>query len=287
VIARRAIQALFLGTCLLFPLNSHAIVLDWNAVNWTSTWGSPAAASVSQAFTVEGVTVTITVARGGSTGTGEVSNPTGTPDDVNTPVSTGGQEGLMVDVDFNNMTTAFDYTPVGGDDYLTFTIAFSTTVAYVNFDLWDIDLGNDGTPSHYQDVVIFDSAGANPTLSLTAGNTDSEIFTDNDGNSATRGIATLGSTTNTGNEDDTSGTANVNVNYGSTGVTSVSFRYYSGNGTRNGTDVNLGTTDPTLQRISLGDITFVPEPSTWVSGGLLALLLIGHGLHRKRVRAAS
>lgn len=279
---------MILGAFLLFPSYSHAILLDWDAVNWTSTWGGTPPTSVSQAFTVEGVTVTITVARGSNTGTGEVSNPTTTPDDVNTPVTNaGGEQGLMVDVNYNNMTTNFDYTPVGGDDYLTFTIAFSTTVNNVSFDLWDIDLGNDGTPSHYQDVVIFDNAGTLPSLSLVAGNTDSEIFTDNDGNSAIRGIATLGLTNNTGNENDTSETGNVNVNYGSTGVTSVSFRYYTGNGTRNGTDVNLGTTDPTLQRISLHDITFVPEPSTWISGGLLAMLLAGHGLRLRRARAVS
>lgn len=285
---RRCIYVMILGTGLLFPSSSRAILLDWNAVNWTSTWGGTPPTSVSQAFTVEGVTVTITIARGSNTGTGEVSNPTSTPDDVNTPVTNAANEqGLMVDVDYTSRTSNYTYAGGATDDYLTFTIAFSQTVNNVSFNLWDIDLGNDNTPSRYQDVVIFNNSGVLPTLSLQAGNTDSEIFTDASGNSAVRGIASLGSSTNTGNENDTSETGNVNVYYGTTGVTSVSFRYFSGDGTRNGTDINFSSGNPTLQRISLSDITFVPEPSTWAAGGLLALLLAGHGLRSRRMRAVS
>jgi hypothetical protein len=266
---------------LLFAQSDAAVQLDWNAVDWTQSWtpGTSGNATVSQTFQNvqgSGIAVTLTLTTGPNTSVNADGLATGgsnnipLPDDLSgAPLTNGtsGQQALMVDANFSNIN----------NDYITFTISFSKPVQGVNFNIWDIDYGNrssNGTTSYYRDVIsTFSANGAAPTgLTLTAVGSDVQA---NNTTDVLRGIATNGSTSNWGNENDTTNKGNGKVDFGSQQVTSVSFRYSSDYAGPSGTN-------STLQRIALDDINFtlvtaVPEPSAALLGGLGLL-----GLLRRR-----
>lgn len=249
---------------------TQAAVLDWDVVNWTSTFGS--GTSASQTFTnanSSGVDVTITVAAGPSTTNAELSSSASLPDDTNSTISHNydTQTALMVDVNFTDNT----------NDYVQFTIQFSKAVANVNFELWDIDLGNSGTTSRFQDVVqtfTKNGSAATPTFTLLGSNSadgNTNVDASIVGNTIV-GIASNGSTTNLGNENDALNSGDVRVSYDGGGITSISFQYWSGDGSPP-LGSPFGTTNTTLQRIALADINFTPVPE--VFSGMGALVVCG------------
>lgn len=248
--------------------SSIAAVLDWNAVDWTARFGSGTTAS--QTFNNvdgSGVNVTITVTAGPNTGNGELNDPTNLPEDTNTPISHNyetAQQALMIDANFTNRT----------NDFITVTISFSQTVYGVSYELWDIDLGNSGV-STYQDRITLDRSNQTITI-LGSNNADGSTAVDaavqaGTNNTVIRGIATSGSTSNLGNENDALNSGDVRVDYGGGGLTSLSFTYTSGDGSPVAGPFGNNTT---LQRIALGDITFSPVPEVFSGGGALAACVI-------------
>ncbi|MEO0453929.1 MAG: hypothetical protein AAFY98_07310 [Verrucomicrobiota bacterium] len=295
---------LALGT----SLRAQSGTLDWDSVTWDETWTTgfffvTNSNPLSETYNINGVNVTVEVSRndpttsGGSSGLfasttdGEVANRTSTPNNAATPITnSGGEAGLYVDVNYDSRVDT--NTATYGDtsaDFIQYTISFDTAVTEVSFDLWDLDLGNSGG-STYQDVVLFDPNGPDYTLvNRDSSDPDVEIYTTGDGTEGLRGVGTTANqavgtiTTNPGNGNDTFNSGDVGVSFSNSdnsSFTSVSFRYFSGDG--DGSVVSIPA-DPTLQRISLHDVFFaVPEPSTWV--GAAVLLTIGSvTVFRRRV----
>lgn len=266
---------------LLVP--APAAVLDWNAVNWTTTFGG--GSSATQTFnnvSGSGVNVTITIAGGPNTGNAELPNSGSLPNDVNTPISHNyetGREALQVDADFSNTA----------NDYVRFTITFSKTVYGVNFQLWDIDLGNSAGVSTYQDVVqnfTVNASSVTPTFTLLgSNNADGSTAVDAQISAGTiRGIASAGSNTNLGNENDALNSGDVNVDFGTANGTTFVFEYWGGNGSGAGVSI---PSNSTLQRIALYDIFFTPIPEVFSGGGALAICALAIGaslLGRQRWR---
>lgn len=274
-----------------------AFTLDWDSVNWSSSqqWGDGDGATPNPATTTfnnvngSGVNITISVSRGPNTTEIEAQAGEGGtyPTDTNNPVTIAAllpdPQSLQVSLDSTNTGDSskldLSYADETGDDYLLFTISFSKAVYGVNFELWDIDLGNSIT-SQYQDLVLFSTEVAAPTLGVVATDAingqDLEVFTAADaGYTGFRGrgthtSATNFSTTALGSENDTLGTARGSVSYGTNILTTISFKYGAGTGALNsGTNITLG--DATLQRITLADIQFsvIPEAGTALAGACL------------------
>jgi len=266
------------------PRAAQAFVLDWNAVDWTQTWSANPSGTMSQTFNnvnASGVNITIQIERGPNTGATEPQNTANLPNDTTSNITHNWeptQEALMVDVDYTSAT----------NDFVRFTITFSQTVYNVNFDLWDIDLGNSGG-STYQDVIrnFTATGGAAPVITALGsgtldgfGENDVDVSIQGTGtNQVVYGISTLGSTTSLGNEDDAFNSGDVNVNYNGAGVTSVRFEYWSGTGSFSGVSI---PTNNTLQRISLADINFSDTPE--VLSGFGALAACAAVLMRRRPR---
>jgi len=273
---RFSLPILFLALGLTLA-QGQTSVIDWDNETWTDPWstGNP----ISQTFNLTGVDLTLTLERGPNTGAGEVGNAATLPQSTNTPISDGpgGDNSLLVDIDYNTRATNTNYANAS-NDFITYTMSFSAPVEEVSFELWDIDLGNDSIffgiiQSRFQDIILFDPNG--PDFTATPLGTDAEVFTTDDGIDGIRGRATNNQTNLLGNENDLNGEGNVAVtfrNSDNSKFTSVSFRYLSGDGTRNSTNISFASTNPTAQRIALHDITvIVPEPATALS----ALLLLG------------
>lgn len=241
----------------LFPAGASGQVstLDWDTVDWTATWNSVSGRTVSQTFDVDGVDVTISITRPVS---GDFAGST-RPDDTSTPIARSSGQGLVVDAVFDELYT----------DTIEFSITFSETVYDVNFEIWDIDLGNFLVLfSRYQDIV----SGFSGDPTLTAVGSGSDVNIDNTNNVLT-GVASNGRNFFVlGSENDSQTSGDVRVDYGGTRLTSVSFQYSSGDdlGILPGSDFS-----PSLQRIALGDISFtvVPEPSTILVAALVSIFL--------------
>lgn len=278
-------RSLILALAAFACVSARAAVLDWNAVNWTTTFGTGTTAS--QTFNnVDGTTVdvTITVSAGPNTANSELINAGTLPDDVSTPINHNynpTDQSLLVDVNYTNRN----------NDFVRFTITFSEAVSNVNFELWDIDLGNNPGVSTYQDLIqnfTQNGSATSPTFTLLGSdNQDGSTAVDAAivGNTIV-GVGSNGSTTSNGNENDALNSGDVRVLYSGSGITSVSFEYWSGSGVP-----PLGSalpTNPTLQRIALHDILFTAIPE--VNTGLFALLACGMAvgaslLGRERYRA--
>jgi hypothetical protein len=256
------VKRIWLALIIAAAQTAQASVLDWDnaTIDWTQTWTSNAVFSINQTFNNvdgSGCNITITLTRGNSTFLNEVNGTSGTqPNDDQTPITFNSESSLRVDVDYSNRT----------NDFVTYTITFSQPVVNATFQIWDIDLGNTSGTSTYQDVI--GNFTGTPTLT-TVGNATDLIVS----GSTFRGIASLGSNSSLGNENDNDGTGRGLVDYSdllADQLTSLSFTYFSGNGSGAGVSI---PTDPTLQRISLHDIYFtvVPEPSTWAAAAALAV----------------
>jgi len=224
-------------------LPSSAFVLDWETPSTGSNWtsGSPTISNVDGS----GINITVTVS-----GDNIINS---TPAVTNTPISTQNNS-LLTDVNWDG----------SGADTLSFTISFSGTVDSVSLNLLDIDRGNFFFLSQYQDRITNISATgtsvSSPTLSTSLDNSlsGSDII----------GVASNGdSTLVLGNENDALTTGNASISFTGNDIDQITFAYTKG---------PLSPADPTLQRISLGNIIFtVPEPSTWTAGILVILLALG------------
>jgi len=234
-------------------------MLDWNAVNFTDTFSGGGDTTLSQTFTNvdgSGISVTITLELGSSTAQSELVNFADNNTDFN---GRGGALDLFVDYNDASGGNASRAT-----DFVKVTISFSQPVINAAFQLWDVDYSN-GDSGKYQDVVrkfVTDTA-VSPSLSLVSGSPRAQLFTDVDGGAA-RGIDAA---------SDAGIAGDMNVNYGTNMLQSISFNYVPGDGTNNSEGLPLFTVadvQPTGQHIGLSAITFSAVPEVFSGRGALA-----------------
>ena len=253
----------------LFPALSHAVVLDWDTVDWT-------AGSFSQTFTnVQGsgmdVTITLSI-----TGASFASwNGQTQPDDNSRLGGDGGSgQGELYD-SYGNLSEEslhlhMDSVQNNFRGYIDVKIEFSQAAAGVSFQLFDIDRGGDGdTTRTFEDVIgdiqaTRDGSQVDPaTVSYDSSGIN---MTYRDGSPVYRGSYYSPDAPN----------SVLDLAWNTQVVDSVSFRYYAG---------NLTNSTPGTQGISISDIEFynaVPEAGTMTAGVLLFAGLCALEFRRRR-----
>ena len=256
----------------LFPALSHAVVLDWDTVDWTG-------GSFSQTFTNvqgSGMDVTITLSITGASfasWNGQVQ-----PDDNN---RLGGDDGYPYQAQGEGVDSSgnpseeslhlhMDSVQNDFRGYIDVQIAFSQAATGVSFQLFDVDRGGDGDTTRTFEDVIGDIQGtrdgsqiAPSTVSYDSSGIDEDT---RDGSPIYRG----------GYYSPDASNSVLGLSWDTQVVDSVSFRYYAG---------DLTNSTPGTQGISISDIEFnnaVPEPGTMTAGVLLLAGLCALELRRRR-----
>jgi MYXO-CTERM domain-containing protein len=256
----------------LFPALSHAVVLDWDTVDWT-------AGSLSQTFTnVQGsgmdikITLSITGANFASW-----NNQT-QPDDNNrlggddgNPYQAQG-EGVDANGDPSEESLHLHMDSVQNDfrGYIDVKIEFSQAAAGVSFNLFDVDRGGDGDSTRTFEDVIGDVQGTRngSQVAPTTASYDPAGITEDSRNGSPiyRG----------GYYSPDASNSVLGLGWNTQVVDSVSFRYYAG---------DLTNSTPGTQGISISDIEFynaIPEAGTMTAGVLLLAGLCALELRRRR-----
>lgn len=231
-----------------------ASVLDWDLVDWTDT-----TAPYSQAFVVNGVTVTVSI-------TGDVNrfttiNGDTAPDDNTHQTGGTGGESLYLAMNYTADTQA-----------ITITITFSAMVTNVSYSIFDIDFTNNGFTDQIRTI-----SATNGTTTYAASITDSGAGnTVNIANNNTTSATVTGDGTAAEGTDD----GNATFAFGANNVNSITFTY--------GNDPATTPADPSQQSIGLGDINFtiVPEPSTSFAAAFVVLAAGFHGWRRRSTFSA-
>lgn len=161
----------------------------------------------------------------------------------------------------------FDNSQDDPNDYISVTLSFSSAQSNLAFSILDIDQEgwDDGV-----DIVYNGSVNVFSNTSIWSyGQTNASLRTviaDNEGY-----FVGWEGDDDRANPDQNYG--NLNLNFYSIPVTSVTIRFFS-------TD-DLGTSNPTAQKIGISDLYVVPEPPALLAGTFLVLLLL---LARRRLR---
>ncbi|NJK92798.1 MAG: hypothetical protein HC904_13835 [Blastochloris sp.] len=241
----------------------QAVTFDWDMVDWGT-------GNLTQSFDFDpsnpGNDITITIS--GDTGTikSPHSGSNFSPDD--NELATGGfagEETLLLSVDF---------TQDNGNQSLIVTIQFHYVYGVDNTSFILTDVDRNTTSQNFIDVISdWDASyGAGPSFYPTLTPSASNFI------GGTNGTSTVFAEGSSSNPDNASG-GNVTVSL-TNSIDQISFIYTSGN--------VPSSSNPTSQSIGLHDITFtpaVPEPSTWITGGLL-LLWVLYSQFRRRNRLA-
>ena len=249
----RTFPKLFLLAALLLPAAVvSADQLNWDAVTQTN-------GSLNNNFTVGSTLVNVAIS--GTTAGLTTTTAGGT---VNAPAITADYTGGLAPVQ-NSLALATDFAD--NTSSITVTVSFKTldgatprSVSSVNFQLFDVDLGNASFVDQVRNIQAMLGVAVTQPAAVT-GTAGGNTVT---GSSATSfvvtGAAPIGNAT---------GGANVTVDFGAQALTSFSFTYG-----------NAGTApaNPNRQGIALHDINFipVPEPSvvSLVAGlGVCALVI--------------
>lgn len=163
----------------------------------------------------------------------------------------------------DNMLLAADYPDRDRlGNYIDVSFSFSKPVRTVSFSLNDVDRGGTSSSAYWEDVI--ENLSGDGTASFVGSEITVDTTTD-PGDTLYRG-----QDYNNWNSD-----SRLTLFWDSA-VSNVSFRYAGGENTRR---------NPGYQIIGMGNITFyeaVPEPSTYIFGGLISLAMIGFIIRRKR-----
>lgn len=226
----------------LWPTPANALVLDWSSVTWTP-------GSLTQSYdldpTIPGDEITITI-------TGDTADFfAGAP--LISQTVTGGTGGDALELHLNLQKAT---------DQITVTVTFNYALGVdgVSFDLFNVDADAKNNPEYIDQISnITGQFGTNSAFgALITPSTDNTVS----------GTGTGQTVTGTTNDALTSGDANVNIDFGTNALTSFTFTYGNGPGSRN---------NPKDEEIGLYDIYFhprVPEKGTlW--GALAACSMIG------------
>jgi len=243
--------------------SANALVLDWDAVNWTP-------GSLNNAYDIDPATPgnDVTVAVTGNTAqfqTAIVGSNSQTPAITNS--HDGGlnpaQKTLTLAVNFTSRSEAITIK-------VDFSALYTLGVQNVSFVIFDVDFSNNSdNNSTFRDQLRSISALSidgitqiAPTITVSANNSLS-------GSGLAQVVNGTRSTVDTGTG---SGAANVPFNSGSNAIQSFTFTYGSGSGT---------VSNPTYQHSGLHDISFKPVPEinpmlasmfACLAGGVLAWL---------------
>lgn len=266
------------GLAATMMATGNTAILDWDNVNWN-------AGSTNQTFyNVEGSGVDVTISLSLSNDTNWYPKPyswnngeyakTEWLDDSRDDNKEFGGDGYTQNEESLNLGVNF-----ASDDrthsYLDVTISFSKSVQGVNFELLDVDsygynyVGGYETGIQFVDVIeqieseFQGSTGADGNVSYDSSKIDT----------ATNGNDTLyyGNTIlNDGGHDQSDNPASVLNIYWGVPVDAISFRYSPGSDS---------VRNPGQQAIGLSDISFmsytpVPEPSTYIMGGLSSFFIL-------------
>ncbi|MDX6766763.1 MAG: PEP-CTERM sorting domain-containing protein [Candidatus Methylacidiphilales bacterium] len=245
----RVLRVGMTAACLMYLIPCKADTLNWGAagIAWT-------AGNLTQSFTVNGTTITITV----SGNTGQIINQFGgpTPREANNLTPGTGSPSLHLAADYTNTTQS-----------LTVTFTFSRQIANLAFTIYDVDYSASGSPFQDQIRNISASFGTSTYNATVTASTANQAANSGLANATITGIAT--------NVDGSAGgDGNGGISFGSQGITSASFTWGSGPG---------APTNPFQQWIAISnlDYTVVPEPSTWVGLVLLIVLVLGYEIRRR------
>jgi len=256
---------LFLALAVLHLPRAQGLVLDWNAPG--VDWPDPLPRVLSQSFDIDpgnpGNDITINIAEVGGTGFltvhGSGNQP---PNDV--AYHTGGTPGnqsLFLNVNFDEEN---------GLDYIEITIIFNYTLGVNNltFSVFDVDRVTTGGQNFIDALTNFAGTFGASTVYPT--------LTGSSANTITGSGATIRADGTGGNPDASAG-GNVSINFGSSPVSQVVFRYASG-------DVPGVNANPTSQSIGFSAVTFdavVPEPSVYISALLLLAGISAYEIRRR------
>lgn len=253
---------LTLAACFLFcAMPAHALFLDWSTVTWVP-------GSLSNSYDVDplhaGNDVTITL----SYTTNNNINPflPDFVDGVQTPAINSNLEGGQ-GAGTLSLNLAMDLTRQA--DYITVTVAFSNDylqgVEGVSFALFDIDRDN-GTALYIDRINVISATAADGVTPVapTISGVGSDV--------ALSGTGLNQVLTGTGPAPDTgigSDSGNATIGFGSTGITSFTFRW--------GVPLN-NANNPIPMNISFGDINFTPVPEINPAWSALISCLVATGL---------
>ncbi|MGV3757044.1 MAG: hypothetical protein ACO1QS_16815 [Verrucomicrobiota bacterium] len=227
----------------LLPASAQAVVLNWDAVNWTS-------GSLSQSFDIDsnnaGNDITITI-------TGDTDEfVVGPVDNTNL---TGGlspaQEGLFLNMNYSDVSESIRIT-------VTFHYAYG--VEDVSFSIFDIDEGAD---SYRDRIDLLGKSMSNGLVAPTTitGSPDNQVR-----NSGTTNVYVRGNDSTS----DTSGDANADYTFSGTNVIKE-FTFVYGNH-------STAPDNPGNQWITLHDITYTPKIPEWHPGliaSFACMMLVG------------
>ncbi|MDX6766762.1 MAG: hypothetical protein SFU85_08220 [Candidatus Methylacidiphilales bacterium] len=228
----------------------RAVTLDWGNVDWTTN-------AFTQAFDIDasnpGNDIRITFSGDTASNNDDVfaGSTTGpSPDD--TTFSTGGitpaadGESLYIQIRYadNNNGAA--------NDQITVTIDFLYTfgVQNVTFTVFDVDDRAGEWEDRLDTFRGYNSANTTTSFADLTGSVGNNVANSGTASASVNGTADVGPT---------SGNANVAVVFNDATMNSISFRWTNQDAARG------------YQWIAIHNITYtpVPEPSTWVAGGLL------------------
>lgn len=232
------------------------MTLDWDGVTWTP-------GSLSNSYDIDplkaGNDITVTL----SGDTGQFAPKGGSPIPANLNIIEGGlspvQKSLVLHVDLANQSQAITVA-------VDFSALYTAGVSNVSFTIFDVDFSSGGFQDQLRSITALSIDGTTliaPTITTSSANSRT-------GTGLSQVVTGLSGNTDTGA---TSGNGNVTISFGSAAIKSFTFIYGSG---------ATAPTDPTLQGISLHDITFTPVPEinpAWSSLGsclLAAALILRH-----------
>ncbi|HEY1174263.1 MAG TPA: hypothetical protein VGH19_23050 [Verrucomicrobiae bacterium] len=225
-------QLVLVALCIL-PFQSHAVILDWDSVNWSS-------GNLTGSFDIDssnpGNDITITIS--GATGylAQDVNDVTDLTGGYNSPA----QQALFMNMNYDSRNSTL---------IVTVTFNYAQGVQDVSFSLFDVDRSNAGSDSGYTDKIVL--LGKNLNNTLVAPTT---ITTSSD--NAKTGTGTNVYVYGTDGASDTSSSGN--VGYGFTGTNTInSFTFTYGN---ENSGSYAAPNNPGNQWISLFDITYTPRP---------------------------
>ena len=239
-------------------------MVDWDTLTWTP-------GALTNSFDVDsgnaGNDVTVSVS--GDTAALTTSLVTGTP---MTPAITRGFDGgfspghntLELAVNFASNAQALTVT-------INFAASYTNGVAYVSFNLFDIDFAN-SSGNTYQDLIKSISATSTTGTSIAPTITGVGANTTLAGTGLTQTLTGNTSTVDTGAG---SGNANATITFNATNIKSIAFTYSSTSMFAN----------PTYQHIGIDDITYTVVPeinASWLSLFLCTSLATWSTLRRHK-----
>jgi len=241
-------------TAFWWAVQAKGAILDWDQSYGTWTAGAPAiGSSVSQSYnndsTHAGNDVTITLSNtGGTWGTGGTGSP-GSPS-VNTNYN-GGTSPAQKTLDLNYSSEATN----SPDLKVTINFsAYSSGVTQVNFKIFDVDYSAGTWIDQISKITAVTTTGAIVGPASVTGSTDN-VVTGSGTNYVVTGVS--------GNAGGSSSLGNVNINFGTAIVTSVTFSWAN-------LDAARGD-----QKIGLHDINYTAVATPEVHPALAAMLVCG------------